>query len=107
MGSTSADGYEPAVPRVREQGDWEPWLEFFLAGVAETSEQATETGRRILALFDQDGAKVEALGRSASSVLRVHQLLQTKPLSIPAAAKRLGLSQPTITKASSSPRAWR
>lgn len=40
------------------------------------------------------------MGRSSPSILRIHQLLQTKPLiTIPAAAKQTGLSQPTIAKA--------
>lgn len=43
-----------------------------------------------------------ALGRldGVASVLRVHQFLQSRPLtSIPAASRELQLSQPTVTKA--------
>ena len=54
----------------------------------------------ILALIDGDRHKIEALGRPASSVLRVHQHLQRKPImTIPATAERLSLSAPTVTKA--------
>jgi len=82
---------------VREAGDWERWLDFFLTGVVETSAQAAEAARRILALFDADRRTIEALGRPASSALRVHQLLQTRPLvTIPRAARALTLSRPTI-----------
>jgi Fic family protein len=92
--------YYGLLQQVREQGDWEAWLEFFLTGVRETAAQATETARRILSLFQGDQARIETLGRVASSTLRVHHLLREKPLiSIPAAAQQLGLSQPTITKA--------
>jgi Fic family protein len=89
--------YYEHLQAVRETGDWERWLDFFLTGVVETSTQAAEAARRILALFDADRRLIEALGRPASSALRVHQLLQTKPLiTIPQAAQTLALSRPTI-----------
>ena len=88
-----------ASPQVRERGDWETWLEFFLEGVAETSVQAADAAREILNLFEADRRRIEALGRPAASALRVHQLLQTKPImSIPAASMRLGISPPTVSK---------
>jgi Fic family protein len=91
--------YYALLQDVRERGAWEAWLEFFLAGVIETANQAAETARRILALFDGDRRRIEGLGRPAASALRVHQLLQGRPLvTIPGAAKALALSQPTVTK---------
>jgi len=91
--------YYNLLQRVREQEDWETWLEFFLEGIAETSMQATEAAREILALFKADQHKIESLGRSANSALRVHQLLQEKPIiGIPLMVSRLGLSYPTVSK---------
>jgi len=91
--------YYDLLQRVREQGDWEVWLEFFLTGVKETSDQATETARQILALFEKDRIRIEALGRPAASALRLHQYLQTRPLTtVPAAASELSLSPPTVRK---------
>jgi Fic family protein len=91
------NAYYELLQAVRETGDWERWLDFFLTGVLETSTQAADAARRILALFDKDRQAIEALGRPASSALRVHQLLQTKPLiTIPLAAQALGLSRPTV-----------
>jgi Fic family protein len=91
--------YYDLLQRVRETGDWETWLEFFLAGVRETADQAAETARRILALFEADRRKLEDLGRPAASALRLHQFMQTRPIiSIPAAARKMSLSAPTVTK---------
>jgi Fic family protein len=91
--------YYDLLQRVREQGDWEAWLEFFLEGITETSLQAADAAREILALFEIDRQKIENLGRPAASALRVHQLLQQKPIiSIPDAAERLNLSAPTVSK---------
>jgi len=89
--------YYDLLQQVREQGNWEKWLEFFLDGIAETSQQATVAAREILALFERDRRRIESLGRAAGTALRVHQLLQETPIiGIPAAAKRLGVSPPTI-----------
>lgn len=97
---THRQEYYDLLQRVRAGGDWEAWLRFFLTGVRETSNQAADTARRILALFATDRGKIDGLGRAAASVARLHLLLQANPLlSIAAAAKRLDLSQPTVTKA--------
>jgi cell filamentation protein, protein adenylyltransferase len=91
--------YYDLLRRVREEGDWEAWLEFFLTGIKETSDQAAETARRILEIFERDRRCIEQLGRPGASALRVHQYLQSKPiLSVPVAAKELGLSAPTVRK---------
>ncbi len=45
--------YYQELQSVREQGTWERWLEFFLRGVVDVSEQATETARLINNLREQ------------------------------------------------------
>jgi Fic family protein len=92
--------YYELLDRVRTHGEWETWLEFFLAGVKETAQQTADTSREILALIDNDHRKIEQLGRPASSVLRVHQHLKRKPIiKIPATAEQLSPSGPTVAKA--------
>lgn len=91
--------YYEMLQRVRTEGDWEGWLDFFLEGVRETSDQAADTAKKIMALFDADRRRIEKLGRPAGSALQVHEYLQTKPiLSVPSAAKALVLSAPTVRK---------
>ncbi len=95
---THRDAYYSLLQRVRSEGAWEDWLDFFLAGVIDTTEQATRSAQRILELFRDDRERVGQIGRASASALRLHQALQEKViLSIPGAAKRLGLSQPTVT----------
>lgn len=92
--------YYDHLQRIRTDGAWEEWLEFFLEGTAETAREATETATRILQLFSADRSKVEGLGRPASSALRVHEYMQRKPITnIAAMAKALKLSTPTVTAA--------
>ena len=91
--------YYELLQKVREEGDWEAWLEFFLDGVKETSDQAADTAKQILALFEDDRKKIEGLGRPSTSALRVHQYLQSKPiLSVPTAVDALNLTAPTVRK---------
>jgi Fic family protein len=70
----------------------------FFEGVRVTAQQAALTAKEILSLFDEDRKNIEALGRQAGSAQRIHTLLQKSPLvTIPKAAHRLGMSQPTVT----------
>ena len=43
---------------IRNKGDWEGWLKFFLTGVYEVSKQAAETAQKIIALQERDRARV-------------------------------------------------
>ncbi|MFK7958228.1 MAG: Fic family protein [Lysobacterales bacterium] len=96
---THRQHYYDMLQRVRADGDWESWLEFFLDGVQETSDQAADTAKQIMGLFASDRKRIEQLGRPAGSALQVHQHLQTKPvLSVPGAAEALSLSAPTVRK---------
>lgn len=94
--------YYELLQRVRTEGIWETWLEFFLQGVFETATSAVQATKSMLALFAEDRLKIEALGRGASSALRLHHQLQRQPmLDINSAVTTLKLSTPTIAKAMS------
>src|SRR5438067_6669482 len=43
--------YYDHLQRVRTEGAWEEWLQFFVTGVATTAQAAAETATRILRLF--------------------------------------------------------
>lgn len=92
--------YYDHLQRVRTEGAWEEWLKFFLEGAATTAQEAGETATRILGLFSKDRQKIQKLGRSAASALRVHEYMQRKPIAnIAATARALKLSIPTVTVA--------
>ena len=91
--------YYQWLDRVRTDGDWEGWLGFFADGVRETASGAVSTVQRLVRLFQEDRAKIQSLGRSASSALRVHDALQARPVgSVAAIAQRSGMSIPAVTK---------
>lgn len=94
------EAYYDLLQRVRVEGDWESWLHFFLTGVFETASQAVQTSRSILEIFQDDQMRIEAMGRSLSTTLRIYKLLQSQPLiMIPHAAQETGISVPTVTAA--------
>ena len=91
--------YYDLLDRVRQKGDWEAWLHFFLTGIRETADQAANAARRTVALFDQHRRQIESLGRPAASVFRIFQHMQRNPIvSIPATARKIGISAPTVAK---------
>jgi Fic family protein len=90
------DDYYRLLQEVRQAGTWEAWMEFFLTGVAETAEQASETARDLIAMFDAHRTQIGALGRSAPSALRVHEFMQARPIvTIQTVADSLKTSFPT------------
>jgi Fic family protein len=97
---THRQRYYDLLQRVRLEGDWEEWLRFFLEGVIDTSEQASRTAGEILELFESDQLKIERLGRTAGTALRLHHVLRRRPVvSIPHAATEMGASPPTVAAA--------
>lgn len=94
------DAYYEHLQRIRTDGAWEEWVEFFLEGVIEVSISATETTSKIVGLVERDRQRVHALGRPAGSAARVHEAaVREVVLIIPWTAGRIGLSEPTVGKA--------
>jgi len=94
------DEYYRRLQAVRDSGDWEGWMRFFLTGVYETAQQAVAMSRAILRLFDQDRRKIEAAGKAPGSALQVHQVFQRHPiLTIREATDVLPMTFPTVAAA--------
>lgn len=91
--------YYEALQRVRTDGDWEGWLAFYLDGVAEVANQASDTAAKLVDIFKEHSAAIEGLGRSRYTSLRVHDLFKKRcVLSLPVISKELGVSFPTANK---------
>lgn len=97
---THRDAYYDWLQRVRETGDWEGWLEFFLSGVEETAEGAVSTAKRILGLFEADRARIAQGGKAIATDLRLHEYMQRKPIfTIAQVMRTLSMTAPTIAAA--------
>lgn len=78
---THRQEYYDRLQAVRDHGDWEAWLAFFLKGIVEVSAQAAETARRVLALREEHRSLIaERLGRAAGNGHRVLQHLYVRPI---------------------------
>ncbi len=86
--------YYDRLQAVHEQGDWEGWIEFFLQGVADVSQDAAETIQHIYALREKHRAEINmALGRAAGNGLRILEFLYSQPLfTVPRVQGHLGVS---------------
>ncbi|BCH22902.1 Fic family protein [Mesorhizobium sp. L-8-3] len=92
--------YYRLLQEVREHGNWEAWLDFFLAGVAETANQAFEAAIRIVDLFKEDRERITNESDRAGSALRIHDLFQQNPfLTSNQLVQQTGLSAPTVNAA--------
>ncbi|MBS0357803.1 MAG: Fic family protein [Proteobacteria bacterium] len=96
---THQQEYYDLLQLVRETGDWESWIIFFLKGVIETAEQAVQTSQKIMTLFSEDRKRIESLGRPAASALMIHHDFQKHPISdIRKIGQACSLSAPTTIR---------
>ena len=73
--------YYDLLQTVRETGDWEAWIKFFLTGVCETSNQAFNTAQKIVSIFEKDEENIKNLNKDTSGVLKTHNYLKKHPIS--------------------------
>jgi Fic family protein len=92
--------YYETLQRVRTEGDWEGWLEFFFSGVEAVAGEAESTAKKLFSMFDEHRRKIQKIGKAASTALRVHDFLMKHAIiSLSAASKELELSFPAVNKA--------
>jgi Fic family protein len=73
--------YYDRLQAVRDQGDYERWLKFFLRGVADISNQATEIGRAIVQLREEHRQYIiSSLERSSHNALNLLEFLFQVPV---------------------------
>lgn len=88
--------YYDRLQAIREKGDWEGWLAFFLEGVAVVSDEATQTARRIVDLREEARAEIgQKLGRRAGSgLILLEDLFRNPIVNVKRVAEITELSQP-------------
>ncbi|MBB2830709.1 UNVERIFIED_ORG: Fic family protein [Rhizobium esperanzae] len=92
--------YYRLLQEVREQGNWEAWLDFFLTGVADTANQAFHAATQIVDVFKEDRERITSESDRAGSALRIHDLFQQNPvMTANQLVQQTGLSAPTVNAA--------
>lgn len=73
--------YYEKLQAVRDHGDWEGWLKFFLTGVQETAKEASDTAKHIVELREAHRQLItEQFGRVAGNALKVLEYLYERPI---------------------------
>nr|WP_321525637.1 Fic family protein [uncultured Cohaesibacter sp.] len=91
--------YYDHLQNVRETGNWEDWIAFFLTGVIDTANQATQTAKHMILLFETDRARIEESGKSTAATLSIHAYLQKQPVTNTTRLKNAcGISLPTVLR---------
>ena len=91
--------YYDHLQAVRETGDWEAWIRFFLEGVIETADQASETAKTVTDLFEKDRVRIESSGKSTPGLLKVYEYLRRRPVSTTTGiVEHCGISLPTVLR---------
>lgn len=92
--------YYELLQNIRDRGEWEEWILFFLEGVATVSLEATDIARSIVALREKHRRLVtDRFGRAAGNGLRVLEDLYTHPFIDTATVReKLGLSFPAAAE---------
>ncbi|MHC4905607.1 MAG: Fic family protein [Planctomycetota bacterium] len=90
--------YYDLLQQIRVTGNWESWIEFFLTAVKETAEKAITTASELINLAEEDKRKIQQIGRSSGSALRVHEAFLQRPIiSIPKICETTGLWTTSVT----------
>ena len=88
--------YYDELQSVRDAGTWEQWLSFFLRGIVEVSNEATETAHDIIQLREEHQELITSgFGRTASNGHRVLEYLYDHPIiSVPEIRGLIGATYP-------------
>ena len=92
--------YYRRLSRVRSDGDWEGWLDFFLDGVATVGREGVSLATALFAQISADRGKVLEESTASVAALRLFELLPANPIvSINAVIRLLETTKPTAGKA--------
>ena len=90
--------YYGHLTTIRDSGDWESWLGFFLQGILETAEEATATARAIVTLREQHRTLIQERGLGANGLRLLDVLFQQPLLNAGFVTERLNVVFPTASK---------
>ncbi len=90
--------YYDRLMDIRLKGDWEGWLKFFLKGIAEVSDEAIDTAKRILEMKDHHALKINQQLRNPSNGLKLLERLFENPIvTVNKVSQMLEVSYPTAS----------
>ena len=97
---THQDEYYRRLTRVRAEGDYGAWLEFFLDGVCRVSAQCVECVEGVVRIATADRARVMDCAGASMAAMKLFETLPKNPIvTVNSAMRILGATKPTAGKA--------
>jgi Fic family protein len=84
--------YYDRLMAIRNDGDWEGWIKFFLRGVLEVSNRATDTARSIVALREDIRSRMGKVSGSNNGLRLLEHLFESPVVSTRAVEKLLEIA---------------
>lgn len=95
--------YYDRMSAIRETGDYEQWIKFFLEGIYVSGESAIETANKLITLRDKNKRKLEAESytkRTLETMMNVFNYLEAHPIiEIGKTAEDLSIAYNTVSSA--------
>ena len=92
--------YYQCLTDIRNEGNWEQWLTFFLEAVNVSADEAQQNIIRIATLFADDRKKILSMSSVSVHTIRLFEFLPTMPkLTVERAVELLGVTYPTANTA--------
>lgn len=92
--------YYDRMTEVRDKGNYEQWIRFFLTAILESSQDAVSTIDELTTLHEKNAAQIEKMGRARINARALFAYLETNPIiDIGKTADALGLSFNTVSSA--------
>ena len=90
--------YYDRLMAVRRSGDWEGWIQFFLRGVVQTAQEATETAEKLFELRESHRGLILDKNLGQNGLLLLSNLFQRPLVNINLVASILGSTFPTASR---------
>lgn len=91
--------YYRLLGSIRENGNWEAWIDFFLDAVVHSAAEAFRILTDLRKRMEQDAAFISGMGRTRTNAGKVLEYMQHHIIARPSVMiRQLGLSAPTIYK---------
>lgn len=92
--------YYDRITEVRQKGNYEQWIKFFLMAIIASSKNAISTIEKLYELHERDTLRVKGIKQALKTTLRVFKYLEEHPIvTIKETASELKLSFNTISSA--------
>lgn len=91
--------YYDRLMEVRNKGNYEQWVKFFLLGLIESANDAVETIEKLVQLHDNNKRKIDNLASKSKAIPKIFKYLEASPIiDIKKTSEDLGFAYNTIAR---------